>query len=74
MKNEKELLTSSAKEELVEQENKTRISRRSFLKKTAYSAPVLMAMGQLAKPTFLQADGSGSTVSGPSGPPTGWNP
>ncbi len=43
------------------QENK----RRDFLKKAAYTAPVLLALGQLAKPTKAQAD-SGP----PSGPPT----
>ena len=42
--------------------------RRAFLKKAAYSAPVLIAMGQLAKPTLAHAcDASG----GPGGPP-GW--
>lgn len=38
--------------------------RRKFLKKAAYSAPVLLALGQLTKPTKAQAD-SGD----PSGPP-----
>lgn len=36
--------------------------RRKFLKKAAYSTPVLFALGQLTKPTKAQAD---------SGPPTG---
>ena len=44
-------------------------TRRKFLKKAAYSAPVLMAMGQLVKPVDAQAD---SKVSGP--PNDGWNP
>jgi len=48
------------KHEVVETPSK----RRDFLKKAAYSAPVLMALGQLAKPTKAQAD-SGD----PSGPP-----
>ncbi len=39
--------------------------RRKFLKKAAYSAPMLIALGQLVKPTKAQAD-SGS----PSGPPS----
>lgn len=39
--------------------------RRKFLKKAAYSAPVLLALGQLIKPTKARAD-SGD----PSGPPT----
>jgi len=38
--------------------------RREFLKKAVYSAPVLLVLGQLAKPTKAQAD-SGD----PSGPP-----
>ena len=40
-------------------------SRRTFLKKATYSAPVLLALGQLAKPTKAQAD------SGVDGPPSG---
>ncbi|RRS30825.1 MAG: hypothetical protein P794_05435 [Epsilonproteobacteria bacterium (ex Lamellibrachia satsuma)] len=44
--------------------------RRSFLKKAAYSAPALITLGQLAKPSKVHADGS----HGPSGPPDdGWN-
>jgi len=44
--------------------------RRTFLKKAAYSAPALVALGQLAKPSGAYADGS----TGPSGPPSdGWN-
>lgn len=44
-------------------------TRRAFLKKAAYSAPVLMVLGQLAKPTTIHADGTG----GPDGPPgDGW--
>jgi len=39
--------------------------RRKFLKKAEYSAPVLLALGQLVKPTKARAD-SGD----PSGPPT----
>ncbi|MCF6205424.1 MAG: hypothetical protein L3J47_00830 [Sulfurovum sp.] len=45
--------------------------RRDFLKKVAYSAPVLIVMGQLAKPEKVHADGTG----GPGGPPDwagGW--
>lgn len=33
-------------------------SRRRFLKKSVYSAPVLMALGQLVKPTDVQAQNS----------------
>jgi len=43
-------------------ENKN--ERRTFLKKAVYTAPVLLALGQLAKPTKALAD-SGD----PSGPP-----
>lgn len=73
MESKKKVLNSKVKE-VVEEQKQTEISRRSFLKKSAYSAPVLMAMGQLAKPTFTQADGVGSTGGGPAGPPGGWNP
>ena len=71
--NKNKTLTPEIQKECSENK-KTEISRRSFLKRTAYSAPVLMAMGQLAKPTSVSADGVGSTANGPSGPPTGWNP
>jgi len=40
--------------------------RRQFLKKAVYSAPVLLALGQLAKPTKAEAD------SGPPDGPPGW--
>lgn len=45
-------------------------SRRSFLKKAVYSAPALVAMGQLVKPVNAHADTSGD----PAGHPSGWNP
>ena len=73
MQNKKKTLTPEIQNES-SKEKKTEISRRSFLKRSAYSAPVLMAMGQLAKPTSVNADGVGSSANGPSGPPTGWNP
>jgi hypothetical protein len=41
-------------------------SRRDFLKKAAYTTPVLIALGQLVKPTDAQAD---STIPPP---PPGW--
>lgn len=47
-------------------DNKTN-PRRTFLKKTVYIAPVLIVLGQLAKPTNAHADGSS-----PDGPPSGW--
>ncbi|MEA1953640.1 MAG: hypothetical protein U9O24_04560 [Campylobacterota bacterium] len=43
-------------------------SRRSFLKKSLYSAPVLVALGQFIQPVSIRADGTG----GPSGPPGGF--
>lgn len=32
--------------------------RRKILKKLAYTAPLVIALGQLTKPTHLKADGS----------------
>ncbi len=69
MESKKKVLNSEIKE-VVEEQKQTEISRRSFLKRSAYSAPVLIAMGQLAKPTLTHADSTG----GPKGPPGGWNP
>lgn len=69
MDNKKKVLTPEVKKELLAN-RQTEISRRSFLKRSAYSAPVLMVMGQLARPTRVHADASG----GPEEPPTGWNP
>ncbi len=43
-------------------------SRRNFLKKSLYTAPVLMALGQFTTPPSLHAD----APSGPLGPPGGW--
>jgi len=50
------------KDKNIEQES----ARRKFLKKAAYTAPVLLALGQLAAPTKAQAD------SGPPVGPPGW--
>ncbi len=72
MENKKTILTSEIKKEVIEKK-KTEISRRSFLKRSAYSAPVLMAMGQLAKPTLGHADGSHGPAGNP-GTAGGWNP
>ncbi|MEA3492703.1 MAG: hypothetical protein U9R27_12500 [Campylobacterota bacterium] len=44
------------------------LSRRIFIKKLAYSAPVLMTLGQLSKPISAMADNTG----GPEGPPGGF--
>jgi len=43
-------------------------SRRKFLKKSLYTAPVLVVLGQFVTPDSLHADGTG----GPDGPPGGW--
>ena len=64
MENKKKNLSSK-----IEKQEEGKVSRRGFLKKAAYSTPVLMAMGQLAKPEKASADSS----DGPDGPP-GWNP
>lgn len=40
-------------------------SRRNFIKKAAYTAPTLIALGYLTKPDMIHADGTG----GPDGPP-----
>lgn len=48
-----------------ESEEKIQKERRSFLKKTAYAAPVLVVLGQLARPARAEAD---STVP----PPPSW--
>ena len=39
--------------------------RRSFLKKTAYAAPTLIALGGLMKPTKMQAQDFGPPPSDP---------
>jgi len=44
------------------------LSKRHFLKKAAYSAPVLVSLGTLLKPEHVFADHSG----GPPGPPGGF--
>ena len=58
----------------LEQENNTttsktniNIERRSFLKKTVYAAPTVVALGALMKPTESEA-GFGKPPSGPN-----WN-
>ena len=68
----KKIVLNSKKENVLDtKQKKTELSRRGFLKKSAYSAPVLMAMGNLVKPTSAHADYS----HGPEGPPNkGWNP
>jgi len=43
-------------------------ARRAFLKKAAYSTPMLIVLGNLTLPRPLYADGTG----GPPGPPGGF--
>lgn len=58
-----------------EEQVKSKSSRRTFLKKAAYSAPVLVGMGQLIKPTSLHADSNlAGTPNSSFGKSTGWNP
>ena len=64
MKNDSSLLKDEQNNE------RTQTSRRIFLKKAVYSAPALVAMGQLVKPVNAHADTSGD----PAGSPGGWNP
>ena len=64
MKNNKKTVSSE-----VEKQEKKKVSRRGFLKKAAYSAPVLMVMERLAKPENAYADGSESRQSAPAGHP-----
>lgn len=71
MANKKTVLNSKKENVLDTKQKKTELSRRSFLKKSAYSAPVVLTLGQLTNPSKVHADGS----HGPSGPPdNGWNP
>jgi len=44
------------KEEGKKTKNHIQKERRSFLKKTAYAAPSLIILGQLAKPTQAKAE------------------
>ena len=67
MENNKKTVSSEVKKQ-----EKKKVSRRGFLKKAAYSAPVLMVMGQLAKPENAYADGAQSSQSEPSDPPPWW--
>ena len=64
----KNILSTGKNSEVQKKKEKSIITRRSFLKKAAYSAPVLMIMGQLARPTLSHAYGSG----GPPPPPPPW--
>ena len=52
----------------------TENTRRKFLKKAAYSAPVLMAMGQLVKPYNAYADSTTAGNPANEGETGGWTP
>lgn len=52
-------------EEIEETRQGNEISRRTFLKRSAYSAPVLMTMGQLVKPQSLHAEYTGDGCADP---------
>jgi len=58
------------RDEIKKEVDKVKNGRRDFLKKAAYTAPKLVALGYLARPEHSRADFSG----GPDGPPGGWNP
>ncbi len=45
--------------------NKKETSRRAFMKKAVYSAPTVLVLGSLARPTKTEA-GFGSPLEGPS--------
>lgn len=47
----------NTKENHKEAKDKMRKERRSFLKKTAYAAPALIVLGQLARPSAVNAFG-----------------
>ena len=58
-------------DEVVEQsKDNEETSRRTFMKKVAYTAPTLITLGYLSKAELIHADGTG----GPDGPPGDWTP
>jgi hypothetical protein len=58
---QKEKIVQKKSENILHQE------RRSFLKKSVYAAPTLIAMGGLLKPNKAKADNFGSPPSDPGG-------
>ena len=60
----KNILSTGQRSEVQKNKEKS-INRRSFLKRAAYSAPVLITMGQLVKPANAEADRVGSVASKP---------
>jgi len=59
---------SGTDRELLSDNAEKNVSRRNFMKKAAYSAPALIALGMLSKPV------NGFTDSSVPPPPPGWNP
>ena len=50
-------MASDTKEKHKDVKDSMQKERRSFLKKTAYAAPALIVLGQLARPTTAKAAG-----------------
>ena len=58
------------KDKQTKAKNKMQKERRNFLKKTAYAAPSLIVLGQLARPNRAKADlGPPPSAPGDSGQP-----
>jgi hypothetical protein len=68
MENKKNMLSPN-----IEQYEKDKVSRRGFLKKAVWSAPGLIALGQLAKPVSVHGIAPAGTPSD-EGETDGWNP
>jgi len=62
------------KEYAQQRKGETENTRRKFLKKAVYSAPVLIALGQMVKPTDVHADSSVSGNPADTGDTGGWSP
>ena len=60
-KNNGDKLTSQVKDK----ESNHKSTRRHFLKKTVYSAPSLLALGQMIKPPKAHADNIGEVAANP---------
>ena len=55
------------KDKHTEKKNKMQKERRSFLRKTAYAAPSLIVLGQLARPNSAKAFGTPPSAPSDSG-------
>ena len=60
-------MTLDPKEKHKYQKDKMQKERRSFLRKTAYAAPSLIALGQLARPNSAKAFGTPPSAPSDSG-------